>query len=215
MEKEISRLKSRSPNIPFLSPYSTHSPYPPSSSRYQTRKTRKILFYCTLSILIAAGIFIWWNQLSKIKAEGRKQLVQIQKEQEENLRQYFKKSTKNSLELIVAGRKYLLDKNRPDLALFYFERAAEIDPDYRDAHFYLGYSYLKIYENERSDRTNGTSKAIERVEHARDAFLKAKDRDPLYAPTYEFLAYTYGQLGDAQNAELCYNKYKELSGTSG
>lgn len=177
------------------------------SSQERAQKTRKIIGYLLLVSLVIVGIVIWQNQLAKIKKESNQQITQAQEEFYANFKKSLENSGKNSFELVSLGRK-MLEKNLIDAALVCFERATEIDQNYRDAYFYLGYSYLKIYENEQSDRTTGT---VERLERARDALIKARDLDPLYGPTYQFFAYTYNKLGDEKNAELWYNIYSRLS----
>ena len=174
------------------------------SSHQQAQKTRKILLYLFLAVLIASGIFFWQKELSKLRNQSTQKIAQSEEQFYNNLEQSLVDSDKNSFELIVLG-KNMLDKNLIDGALVCFKVASEKDKNYRDAFFYLGYSYLKKTEKQNNNETT------EQENNAKEAFLKAKDLDPLYAQTYEFLAYIYNNLGDEENAQLCYNKYQELN----
>ncbi|MCL5795749.1 MAG: hypothetical protein M1338_05355, partial [Patescibacteria group bacterium] len=58
----------------------------------------------------------------------------------------------------------------------------------------LGYTYLK---------TNSFELAL-------SAFKLAAQIDPLSPQIQNYLAYTYNKLGDTSNAQICYNKSKEL-----
>lgn len=81
-----------------------------------------------------------------------------------------------------------------NLAILQFEKAAELEPDYRDAWVYLGKTYLQ-----RSDY----SKAKESLE-------KAVEIDPIYPETFYLLSKTYEKLKKPDEAQKALEKAKML-----
>jgi len=171
----------------------------------------RFILYTFLIVAATITIFIWQKKLIKIKSDSKNELAQINEIALQNLKNGLEKTDKNYAELMLLGKKYL-DKNELSLALLYFEKVSKDEPDYRDAAFYTGYVYLKLSENNNSKNTFVLQLSSDvSLQNSLDNFLKAKSIDSLYAPTYEFLAYVYKQLGDDKNAEVCYNRFKELS----
>lgn len=187
-----------------------------NTSRHQSIFANKFFIYGILIILLGIGIFIWQRELAKIKSASAREITETQEQFYLNQKNALEKSNKNAFELTVTGKK-MLDKNYFPAAEAYFEIATKKDPDYRDAYFYLGYAYLKITEELKNKETKELfdEKTIEQfnnltMDKSLEAFLKARDLDPLYAPTYEFLAYIYNKLGNEENARLAYEKAEEL-----
>lgn len=92
------------------------------------------------------------------------------------------------------GANFLKAQN-DDLALLAFQRATDIDPSYRDAWVWRGYTELKNNQ----------------PEEALNSLKKAEDIDPVNARTYELLAIAYRQTGDADAAKKAQEKYQYLT----
>ncbi len=183
-----------------------------SSEKFSTQTKLRFLIYAIFIVGIIITIIIWQVKLNNIKNQSQNNLTQIQNQAEENLKNALSNSNKSQFELVNLGKKYL--ENNPMLASAIFLKASQIDQNYRDAAFYSGVSYLKWAEkldkNLYSTKDYQT-KIQELYTNALAELNKAKDLDPLYKPTYEFLAYTYSQLHDEKNTETCYNRLKEFN----
>lgn len=181
------------------------------TKNYSAKTKLRSLVYAILAIGVVITIVIWQIKLSNIKTDSQKNLIAIQNQGEENLKNALAGSNKSQFELVILGKKYL--ENNPALANAIFLKAAQIDPNYRDAAFCSGVSYLAKAEQLDKNlfsQKDYQAKLTELYNGAIEQLNKAKDLDPLYKPTYEFLAYTYTQLHDDKNAEICYNKIKNL-----
>lgn len=82
----------------------------------------------------------------------------------------------------------------PEVAIGISKKIVEDNPDYRDAKVFLGHSYL----------------IIKNYEQAKEILLVAKDLDPVYKLTWEYLASAYEGLGDTDSAKDCNEKSEKL-----
>jgi len=182
------------------------------SSHQKSIMMRKIVVYTVIGLLTIAGIFVWQRELGKINSVAAKEITETQEQFYLDQKNELIKSNKNAFELEATGKK-MLDKNYLEMALVYFETATQKDQNYRDAAFYLGYTYLKLAETSPNYLDKKAVKKFSNLamNKSLESFLKAKDLDPLYSPTYEFLSYIYNKKGDAENSQLCYNKFKSFS----
>lgn len=183
-----------------------------NTSHHQSIFVRRFFIYSVLIILLGIIIFFWLEQLNHIKTASAQEITQTQEQFYLNQKNVLEKTDKNAFELFAIGKK-LLDKNSLEMAKVYFEVANQKDQNYRDGTFYLAYSYLKLAETppDYLDKKMIKQFSNQNMDKSLESFLKAKDLDPLYGPTYEFLSYIYNKKGDAENAKLCYNKFKQFA----
>lgn len=99
-------------------------------------------------------------------------------------------------ELAKMGMIYLkTDDNQT--ALLCFDKASKMDPGWRDAFVWKGYTELKL--NKPKDALVSL-KAAEKI-------------DPIYPLTYQLLVIAYQQTGDTQSAQFAQQKLVNLSKT--
>lgn len=110
----------------------------------------------------------------------------------------------------------LVKKNQTAVALLALEEAVKRDPNYRDSALFTGYTYLRLAEEQKN--SNSQFNSLDDSLSIRDSLTKAKfylekarDIDPLYAKTHQYLAIVYQQLGDTQNAQLSLQKSKDFA----
>lgn len=134
----------------------------------------------------------------------------------------------------------LIDKNQIEIGLITLEKAVSLDPNYRDGALYTGYTNLRLAQEQMNQKTK-EQKNIKTIEQknletkelknsnlqfnssnfslsssdllakAKEYLEKARDIDPLYAKTHEYLAVVYDLLGDSQNADLSRQRAKDFS----
>lgn len=85
--------------------------------------------------------------------------------------------------LVVTGRKYY-EQGELQRARKLFQKAAELDRQYRDAFYHLGIAELALGNDDR----------------AYYALLRAKTIDPIYKPALETLSSIYEERGEATRA---------------
>ena len=172
-----------------------------------SKSTLKKYFWGFILIVVFGFTLNYWIN-SKMQTIYAQETVDINKPIESVKGAYttFLENTDKSADTLLFEGMNLVEKNHFDIAIMTLEKAVTKDPNYRDAALYTGYVYLKITEDQRlktEDRNSDLQKAKFYLE-------KARAIDPLYAKTHELLGYTYLQLGNAENAALCYNKSKAL-----
>ena len=183
--------------------------------------SNKIAPYIKWIIIIILAVILVLIARSYANSTYKKELTKFEPEIQtrwNNFHEQLKGTDLSSYELTILGKK-MLESNQPEWAIIVLEKASEKDTKYRDAALFTGYAYLEIAEKLKNKETNAqinnltmqqfdsetlNQKAIEYLN-------RAKDIDPIYSQTYELLTIAYQDKGDAQNAELCYNKFKEFS----
>ncbi len=85
--------------------------------------------------------------------------------------------------------------NQVESALINLKRATELEPKYRDAWVWLGYSQLKNYEPEEALKSLQTAEKL----------------DPINPTTYQYLVIAYQQTGDTGSAKKAQEKYDFLT----
>jgi tetratricopeptide (TPR) repeat protein len=138
--------------------------------------------------IMAIGFLFWAvlvNQETHIQqyfvlSGAEKEVLGVTDEREESPVKRAIAKSEDFLILMQAGRQFL-EQGKYELALATFKRTVELRPDYRDAHYLLGYTYLKLYEqtgdyiqdnpDPYTDLTN--------LELARLSLLRAQRLDPL------------------------------------
>lgn len=91
------------------------------------------------------------------------------------------------------GQNFLVAQN-DDLGLLAFQKATDLDPNWRDGWVWRGYAELK---------NNQSSQAIVSLK-------RAAEIDPINARTYELLAIAYRATGDSDSAKKAEEKYNYL-----
>jgi Tfp pilus assembly protein PilF len=99
----------------------------------------------------------------------------------------------NPYSFVLTGAAFL-KMDYPNLAILQFEKAAELEPDYRDAYVYLGKAYLQI---------NNLNKAKQALE-------KAAEIDPINPETFYLLSQTYEKLKKPTESQKALEKAKIL-----
>lgn len=174
-----------------------------TSGKSQNLLLKRIIFYSAVAILVAGGIFYYYLQNKKYQGSLNQEIAL----QKESLKATYEKrldeSKKSAQELFYQGVD-LAKKNLTDYAAITLEGAVEKDPKWRDLAYYTGYVYYQMAQN--STKEVQSSYLVK----SKLYLEKARDIDPLHAPTYELLAQVYQNLGDEKNAEICYNKAKDF-----
>jgi len=96
--------------------------------------------------------------------------------------------------LAKMGMIYLYNENN-DLADECFKKATELDPGWRDAWVWKGYTELKLHK----------------PKDALASLKVAEKIDPIYPLTYQLLVIAYQQTGDNQSAQFAQEKLAYLS----
>lgn len=166
---------------------------------YLKNKSKKINWLKIIIYILLAGLIIWsWFYFSKKATsyahELHSQSDNLSAEISLNYLQKITASDNDALTLGLTGET-LVKKGFPNLGILTLEEAVKRG-SYRDLYLYTASVYLQ-----QSD----ISKALEYAE-------LAKNLDPICPQTYELLSQIYTARGDAQNAEICYNKSKEFKG---
>lgn len=158
------------------------------------------------------GIIFYFNNQNKKYQDTLNRAVA---EQKDNLKATYDKKlaeSKESAQTLFYQALGSAKKNLSDYAAVTLEAAAKKDPKWRDLAYYTGYFHLKMLD--ANPYRQGSAEYVnwqkDNLDKSKTYLEKARDLDPLYAPTYEALAVVYQKLGDAQNAEICYNKAKEF-----
>lgn len=159
----------------------------------QTPINSRFILYSVLVLISIALLVFWQINLMQIRKNSNAQLQEIQNIAEVNLDNYLEKSTKSGIELTILGKK-LLDKEQFSNSIVFFRQASKKDLNYYQAQLYLGYAFLKL---------NSYDSAL-------SALKATMQINPLSPEVQNYLAYTYNKLGDTSNAQICYNKSKEL-----
>ncbi|EKD56616.1 MAG: hypothetical protein ACD_58C00132G0003 [uncultured bacterium] len=118
----------------------------------------------------------------------------------------------------------LIKKDQTEIALLTLEEAVKRDPNYRDAALYTGYTYLRLAQEqtniktEKQKNSNSLSNSSDdslsirnSLAKAKEYLEKARDIDPLYAKTHEYLAVVYQLLGDTQNTDLSLKRAQDFA----
>lgn len=100
----------------------------------------------------------------------------------------------DSFELAKMGMTFL-KSGENELALVCFERATQMDPNWRDGWVWRGYTELKLNKPQAALVSLKTAEKI----------------DPIYPLTYQLLVLAYQQNGDKENAQLAQAKLTYLS----
>ncbi len=183
----------------------------PGSQKHQSFIINwQIVFYIVLiASLILAGFFILKMSNKKIIAQYDQEILQQQNQLKENYQKILEKSEKSNNKLILQGVE-LIDKNQIEFGCMALEEAIKRDTDIRDANIYAGYGFLRLAQKAKKQESKKTRKQ-EYLEKAKQYLEKALDIDPIHSLTYQLLASVYFELGDAELAQICYNKANELA----
>lgn len=120
--------------------------------------------------------------------------------------------TDKSAEILLFEGINLVKKNQLELGLMSMEKSVEKDPNWRDSALYLGFTYLKLTEpDQRDQRESIQISEISVLTKAKNYLEKARDIDPLYAKTHEYLAIVYQKLGDTQNAKFSTQRAQDFA----
>lgn len=153
----------------------------------------RIIVYslCALTLLI-----FWIISIQKVKSLKKSYVSEnqnIENDITNNYQNKFSTLDINPLDLGLLGEK-LINSGYTKFGLIAMEESLKRSQDYRDLYLYTA----KVYFDQ-----GNYQKAKEKIE-------QSFNLDPIYAPSYELLALTYQKLGDAENAEICYNKAKDF-----
>ena len=149
---------------------------------------------------VAAVIVLWlllWSraQSKKLNSQIIHDREMYTRETAVTLSTAISQSSLSAIELATRGMA-LVAKN-PFVASLVLEAASAKDPQYRDAAVGAGFAELAVAEPLWS--VNG-QEAKAHTETARRYLEAAQAIDPIHAKTYELLAVTYGNLGQADLA---------------
>jgi len=154
----------------------------------------KIIIYLIIIVLAVLAYFFFTKKATSYTNELDRQSQELAQDIGSNYLKILSDSKDDALTLGLTGET-LVKKGFPKMGILTLEEAIKRGA-YRDLYLYTATVYFS-----QGDIT----KALEYAE-------SAKKLDPINPPTYELLAQIYTARGDAENAEICYNKSKEFKG---
>lgn len=125
----------------------------------------------------------------------------LEKEEMTNIYKERVEKETDPAKLVRLGVKWIGMEN-PALAVIALEKATKLEKEYRDANFYLGYARLKKCQSPNSKCQKKDFQKILEI------LNKTKDLDPIYAPTWQLLSFTYQILGEDQKAKEAKEKFE-------
>ncbi|HCS78681.1 TPA: hypothetical protein DIV55_02965 [Patescibacteria group bacterium] len=148
-----------------------------------------IIATCVLMIIIFTIIFIIRIFSSQVWQVNTAEAAELQETYK------AKVSTSTDLYYLMDQGSKLLNGNQPRNALMNFQRATELDKNYRDGWVWLGYAQIQ---------NDDPASAITSLKNAEAI-------DPIYAQTYELLTIAYEKTGDAEAASNAKEKMQFLT----
>jgi len=160
-------------------------------------KHKNLIRIVIYSLCVLVLLIFWIISIQKVKSLQKSYASEnqnIENDIANNYQTKFSTLDINPLDLGLLGEK-LVQNGYTEFGLIALEESLKRSQDYRDLYLYTA----KVYFDQQNYQ-----KAKEKIE-------ESFKLDPIYAPAYELLALTYQKLGDAENAEICYNKSKDFS----
>jgi Flp pilus assembly protein TadD len=129
-------------------------------------------------LLLLAG-YLWSARLSQeIFASGLEMRAQADSKSLTHFREQIEQKD-DAITLVVMGKNFLSSDSTP-YAIIALERATEVNPNYRDAWYLLGYAYVQSLALPEVDR-------MSHAEKAKIALETARTIDPTHQPTIDLL----------------------------
>lgn len=198
MQFDLTRLPSAMPQLPPL-----------GGQARRPLGTIRVVTYVILAIL-AVWLLLWSRaQSTKLVRQSAMDTTTYQAEAMGAFAQYLAAQPTPATTLTAKGLAVV--ETNPLLASAWLGAAAERDPQYRDAVLGAGFAALKLAEALWSTDAAGAQEHTETAQHYLEA---AKAIDPIYAYTYELLALTYANLGEAELAADATKKAHDFAAKS-